>query len=205
MRRLVTVSATTWRRTAPSGHRAKRDRPAMTGHSGQWFACAVLLVVIAGCGARNDHGTSGGGTTAPTTSPSVTPSSPSPSPSAVAPSPPVAADGTSLAACADGTCEVAVSGPVRIKLRDGTFSVTKIEATVAMDFELRLSAGGGGSGTLKGTCGTVATFYLGGGGSGKSCDSTGIPATPPPIQGAVSIQLVGWSTDGAAVLRLVSG
>lgn len=169
-------------------------------------SCAILgallpaLLLAAGCGARSDSGASGGGTPATTSHPS-----PTTSPTTTSPTPPTAADGSRYATCADGTCEVAVARPVRIKIRDGAFSVTKVVANDSMLFKLTFSAGGGGSGTLMSTCGARLTFYLGGGGSAVTCDASGVPATPKPIPGALQVQLVGWATGGAAVLRLVSG
>lgn len=62
-----------------------------------------------------------------------------------------------------------------------------------------------GSGTLRGACSAVTTFYMAGGISSQTCRSDGVVPTPPPVPGAVSMQMTGWTVDGAAVLRLVSG
>jgi hypothetical protein len=116
-----------------------------------------------------------------------------------------AADGTRYAACKDGTCEVAVARKTRITFKDGTLSLSKIRAGDALNFRLKLSYGGSGKGTLKGTCGTVAYFALGGGVRVTTCDASGVPKRPKPFEGEVALQLVGWTADGAAVLRIVSG
>ncbi|ONI90912.1 hypothetical protein ALI22I_10785 [Saccharothrix sp. ALI-22-I] len=144
----------------------------------------LAAMTAAGCGT-----VSGTAVPAPTTT-TTTP-----------PPPPTATDGTDYAACADGTCEVAVSGPVDIALGGsagpGTFSVRTMHAD-GIDFEVTL-AQSGGSGTLKGHC--TLSFVPGGGGS--SCSTK--PSPPPaPRAGVLAVQMVGV-TDGTAVLRLVSG
>jgi hypothetical protein len=116
-----------------------------------------------------------------------------------------AADGTRYAACRDGTCEVAVAKSVKIRIRRGTLSLTKFRAGKSVNFKLDLSDGGGGNGTLKGTCGTIAIFLPGGGGRGVFCNASGIPQRPEVEAGEVALQLAGWTADGAAVLRVVSG
>jgi hypothetical protein len=180
-----------------------------------------VALLVAGCGSSSDDGASGNSAsskgkpsgkparkvTAPaSTSKPVDPpatSTPPPSPS---PTPVTASDGTRYSACADGTCEVAVSRPVRIAVEGGTLSVTKVKPEDSMGFELTFASGGGGSGTLKGTCGAVFTFYRGGGAGASSCGTDTSAATPPaPEPGALLMQLAGWNSDGAAVLRLVSG
>lgn len=167
----------------------------------------VAASLVAGCGSQRDNGASGSEASA-SVSPSAAasePSEPTTSPSPPTRPRPKAADGSRYAACADGTCEVYVTRPVRIKVRGGTFSVTKVKPNDSMDFKLRFSAGGGGSGTLKGTCGGIATFYRGGGIRTVTCDASGVPKRPAREPGALSLQLAGWSSSGAAVLRLVSG
>ncbi|MEQ4304116.1 hypothetical protein ABNF97_22505 [Plantactinospora sp. B6F1] len=170
--------------------------------------CALLAVLLStGCGARRDGAApeSPASTTASpvaTASPSATPApdaATTPAPVRIA----AAADGRRYAACADGTCEVAVSKPVRIRVDGGTFSVTKVKRDVQIDFKLTMSTGAGGSGTLK-SCG-VTKFYLGGGGGAITCGADGVPKRPAPERGALLVQLAGWTADGAGVLRLVSG
>lgn len=122
------------------------------------------------------------------------------------PSPaPTASDGRRYAACADGTCEVAVSRSVDIAVNGGTFSVTKVKPGDSVGFEVTLAGGGGGSGTLKGTCGTIVRFYPGFTSLITCGDADSTPAPPSPAPGALSLQLAGWDSDDAAVLRLVSG
>ncbi|MDW5328993.1 hypothetical protein [Plantactinospora sp. KLBMP9567] len=173
--------------------------------------CALLAVLLsAGCGARRDSDVAEN----PTSSPSSTAASavatasptPTPAPDATTPAPirvRAAADGRRYAACADGTCEVAVTKPVRIRVDGGTFSVTKVKRDVQLDFKLTMPTGAGGSGTLK-SCG-VMKFYLGGGGGVVTCGADGVPERPARERGALLVQLAGWTSDGAGVLRLVSG
>ncbi|MFG2780963.1 hypothetical protein ACGFY7_24305 [Streptomyces prunicolor] len=117
---------------------------------------------------------------------------------------PTASDGRRYAACADGTCEVAVARSVDIAVNGGTFSVTKVKPGDSVDFEVTL-AGGGGSGTLKGTCGAIVRFSPGSTSMITCGDADSTPAPPSPAPGALSLQLAGWDSDDAAVLRLVSG
>lgn len=177
-----------------------------------WLISGALVVTLlaAGCGAPPDSGTSGNNASV-SASPSRTavPASPhtSPSPSATsAPPPPTAADGTRYAACAEGTCEVAVSRPVDIAVDGGTLSVTEVKPDDSLDFELTLTDGGQASGTMKGTCGTTATFHRNGGGTSvATCGAGSTPTPPAPEPGALKMQLAGWNSAHAAVLRLVSG
>ncbi|ONH38152.1 hypothetical protein [Protofrankia coriariae] len=104
----------------------------------------------------------------------------------------------------DGTCEVSVHGPVDIAVGPDALSVTKVSPD-GLDFELSLANGGQASGTLKGTCGTIFTFLRGGGFRSGFCAPGKVQGPPAPEPGTVSVQLAGWSSDGAAVLRLVSG
>ena len=176
----------------------------------RWVFLAVLIV--AGCGGAPAPAPS------PAPSPALSPaaepspelsSEPSPEPSSEGtPERPIvtAADGTRLKACADGTCEVEITEPVRIKLRSGVLKVKKVTRNEAVEFGLTLSSGGGGDGTLKGTCGTISYFFQGGGGRGEFCSSaTAAPERPEPVVGEVALQLEGWTADGAAVLRVVTG
>ena len=173
-----------------------RTLQALTG------SAVLVALLLGGCTSRGDSAAAGKAIPARG---GVDASPASPEPSAPAP---VAADGTNYAACADGTCEISIPGPVDIRVGGGTLKVTKASAQDGLEFDLTLASGAGGNGTLKGTCGTVASFYLGGGGgtmTSPSCDGTGVPEPPEPMPGALSMQLVGWSPDGAAVLRLITG
>ncbi|MGW0835072.1 hypothetical protein [Streptomyces prunicolor] len=197
-----------------------------------WPTAVVLAagLLLAGCGsatperggsaATPEHGGSAasrpatsrpvasrpaGRTTAATATgkPPATPTTPAAS--TPPPPAPTASDGRRYAACADGTCEVAVARSVDIAVNGGTFSVTKVKPGDSVDFEVTLAGGGGGSGTMKGTCGTIVRFYPGSTSliTCGAADST--PAPPSPAPGALSLQLAGWDSDDAAVLRLVSG
>lgn len=169
---------------------------------------AILLTVltVTACGespppAPPTAASSAASPSVPTTSLPVSPSAPSTTAPALKVT---AADGTRLAACADGTCEVAVSRPARIKLRTGTLKVTKVTANDAVEIDLSLRNGGGGTGTLRGTCGTIS-YFSSSGGRGEFCaDASAAPKKPRPERGEVALQLAGWTTDGAAILRLVT-
>jgi hypothetical protein len=197
----------------------------MAGHVNA--LCAVLgVLLVAGCGAGSgdaagDKAIAGSSTTASSqpassavpssavASSAVTGSAAASSTAAVSPTlPPArrAANGTRYSACRDGNCEVAVSGKTRIKFTDGTLSLSKVRANDGLNFKLSLASGAGATGTLKGTCGTIAYFYLGGsGGRMVTCGASGKPARPKPYPGELALQLVGWTSDGAAVLRLATG
>ncbi|MEU4765221.1 hypothetical protein AB0H12_18380 [Actinosynnema sp. NPDC023794] len=151
----------------------------------------LAALATAGCGP-----VSGTAVPAPMTATTTTTTTTTTTPPA-----PTAADGANYAACADGTCEVALSGPVDIPLGGaagpGTFAVRAVLAD-GIEFELT-SAIGGGSGSLKGHC--TATFVPGGG--GMSCSNK--PSPPPePRAGVLAVQMVGV-VDGTAVVRLVTG
>jgi hypothetical protein len=146
-------------------------------------ACAlVAALAVTGCGtADNPDGTGAASTTE---------------------GPPAAADGTNLDACADGNCEVLVSGPVDIRLTGQgggitTLSVIEVNPT-GLRFKTTSEEGGSGSGELEGDC--TLKFYSGGGGS--SCG--GNQAPPQRETGVLAMQLVSVQED-AVVLRLVAG
>ena len=144
----------------------------------------AAALVVAGCAAPD-------ASKAPnTTSPAKT-TTPSPS----------AADGKNVAACADGNCEVLLTGPVDIDLGGhgdvATMSVTGIDSS---GVHVSLKDTGGGTGTADLGTGCTLTFVDGGGGS-----SCGGRQDPPPAQtGVLAAQLVHLD-KGSAVLRLVSG
>jgi hypothetical protein len=168
--------------------------------------CSLLCVLlVAGCGdAGSDGAQASGSPSGPADGSPSGSAAAKPSPSA-APTAVTAADGTRYAACWDGTCEVAVSRPTAISLRFGRLTVSRIQPRDAVAFNLSLP-GGGGNGTLKGTCGTIAYFYRDySGGHGSFCASaTAAPQRPAPQPGEVALQLAGWTATGAAVLRLAS-
>ncbi|MCI2423231.1 hypothetical protein MOQ72_38010 [Saccharopolyspora sp. K220] len=166
-----------------------------------WRAgCALFAALLAaGCGSSLE-----GAAPATTTVPPADTVVPSTTTTTTAPPPVIAADGTNYAACADGTCEISLSQPVNITLNGGTLAVTSVNPD-GIDIDLSLDNGGGGNGTLKGTCGAIFRFHSGGGGDGRFCNPDGSVLPPPePEPGVVALQLVGLS-DGAAVLRVVSG
>jgi hypothetical protein len=110
---------------------------------------------------------------------------------------PTAQDGSDVNACADGTCEVAIAGPVTIPVPGGSLVVSQV-LDDGIEFDLS-AAVGGGSGTLRGFC----TAAFGGGGGSMTCPVTG-PADPPASSpGLLAVQMVGVY-DGAAILRIVS-
>ncbi|MCE6996028.1 hypothetical protein LZG04_14620 [Saccharothrix sp. S26] len=153
----------------------------------RWLLVGGLVAALAAAGCGTVPGTA---VPAPTTTTTTT----------TAP-PPTAADGADYAACADGTCEVALTGPVDIAVGSstgpGTFKVLAVrEDGIEFDVDLPHS---GGHGTLKGYC--TLTFTPGGGGS--RCSNQPLPP-PQPQTGVLAVQLVGV-TGGTAVVRLVTG
>lgn len=114
-----------------------------------------------------------------------------------APPAPTAADGANFQACADGTCEIAISGPATIPLPGGSMVVSQV-LDDGIDFDLN-SASGGGNGSLRGFC--TATF--GGGGGTMDCPREGPPDPPAAVPGFLAVQIVGVA-DGAIVVRIVS-
>jgi hypothetical protein len=174
-----------------------------------------MALLLAGCGAASHSGESGtGGASDSPKGKAGSASSradggaskkPAKSPSASAPAPPTASDGKRYSACSDGTCEVALSRPVEFTVDGGTFTVKKVKPEKSLDFEVTLATGAGASGTLKGTCGPIFRFNESGGGSSSTCASADSTPTPPaPQPGALSLQLAGWDSKKAAVLRFVS-
>ncbi|QKW07701.1 hypothetical protein HUT18_16240 [Streptomyces sp. NA04227] len=187
---------------------------------------ALLALLLSACGSSDGDGDSddvgaGGdakgktGASSAPAEPSARPSAsassavPSPSPTRTSPAPAPAvkaSDGSRYGACADGTCEVAIDGPTSFAVGGGSFAVQKLKKKQSVDFDLTLASGSGGNGTLKGTCGPIFTFFDGGGGGMLGCtDADAAPKRPDPEPGVFKLQLAGWDTQGAAVIRLVSG
>jgi hypothetical protein len=196
--------SSTWDRS-PAGH---PTLPTMS-ISGRARQAGWLLAILlaAGCGNSVAGLASAGSFTAPPTTTTTTTSSSAPvtttTTTTTPPPPATAADGTNYKACRDGTCEVAIGGPVKIAVDGGTFNVTKVSVEDGVEFQLSLS-GGSWSGTFKGNCGSVFQFYLGGGMQVVTCGADGPAAPPTPTPGALSMQLAGYTADGAAVIRMVS-
>ncbi|MFM9371469.1 hypothetical protein [Streptomyces sp. Da 82-17] len=159
---------------------------------------AVLLLTA--CGPeeedRQDVGAAHSGGPSASSGP-PTPPPPSPSPALTA------ADGDDVAACADGDCEVVVSGPVVVRF-DGpggaaTLSVTEV-GRHKVAYSVKSGAGrsqGSASGPGHG-CLTV----LRANGSGNSCGRLA-PGRPERRQDAVVVQLTA-AAGGSALLHIVS-
>jgi hypothetical protein len=147
---------------------------------------AICVLAAAGCGSVEEGTPTGDRQDKPSTAEAAT-----------------AADGTDLAACADGNCEVEVSGPVDIRLTEQRGGVTGLSIVEVgdggVDFTTTSSGGGSGSGRLEPNC--TLTFYEGGGGS--TCSSGEAPPAQPET-GVLAIQLASV-TDDAVVLRIVAG
>jgi hypothetical protein len=163
------------------------------------FGILVAALTLTACGA----------TPAPKATPSARPStaapSPTPSPTPAA-GPTKAADGRNYRVCASRSCEVAITGPVKIRFGGsvpGRLSIKKVSAD-GVDFDVSLSDGSSGNGTLKGGC---SAFSFGGGGGfgtfggdNSNC-ATGLPQARP---GSVTLQ-VPTLRGGTAIMRIVTG
>ncbi|SDK01170.1 hypothetical protein SAMN04488074_10424 [Lentzea albidocapillata subsp. violacea] len=152
--------------------------------------CLLLAYSLAACGT-----TATGGAPAPTTTTTTTVSSAAPTLTA--------ADGANYAACADGTCEVTIPGPVDIAVQSHTFSVTEVTAD---GITFAVAYGGYELGASpKASCGNAYVFRLGESAGGMTGGSCGDPAKPPAaVPGAFVVQLAAVS-EGMAVLRMVAG
>jgi hypothetical protein len=160
----------------------------------------MLVGIVAACGGDGSD-ESGSAVTTETTAETTTSTTAASTTSTL----PTAADGTDLAACADGNCEVEVSGPVDISLTGHASGITTLSVIelVSDGFSFTMASNGSerGSGDLRGGC--ILTFYSSGGGS--SCPGPDQELPPPaPEAGALAMQLVG-ARDGTVVFRLVSG
>ncbi|UJW35760.1 hypothetical protein L3Q67_19370 [Saccharothrix sp. AJ9571] len=141
----------------------------------------LSALLLAGCGSGADPGPAGPQSSAP-------------------PAELTAADGRDYAACADGNCEVLLSGPAEIGL-SGTAGLRKLLVQAVEGDGIRFETQGDGtsSGSLSLNC--ISKFYENGGGS--SC-STGEQEAPEPVDGVVAMQVADLR-EGTVVLRIVSG
>jgi len=166
----------------------------------------LALLVLTGC-AVSRAGAPIPSRTAPSSTPASTPAETATSTSAERPTEPtepelpqvVAADGVDTGACLDGSCEVAIAGPVTIQLPTGALVISAASPD-GVDFDLTTGSGSG-SGNLRGFC--LLTFYPGGLSSSCPVDAPGPPPAPAP--GRVFMQLGGVTADGAPVLRVIAG
>ncbi|MHC3455595.1 hypothetical protein [Streptomyces prasinus] len=170
----------------------------------------LALVALAGCGGFGEEDAGTWGETRPSASrsgadaPPVFSSAPSSGP-AGGPGPESAADGRDPAACADGDCEITVSGPVTIRF-DGPAGRTAVSVSEVgpdrIEYEVESGNGRSASGTEgRGhSCRTV----LRAGGSNTSCGAIGDDGPAGARPGTVVVQ-VAPGEDGTALLRIVSG
>jgi len=145
---------------------------------------------------------------APTKRPTTPAPKPTPIPSEATRTPPpnplsrTAADGRNYDACADGTCEVEVSRPVKIEIDDFIIEFTEVSEK---KFEFTARTGnGGGSSTVSGSGGYCVT-YLSDGGSSSSCIlGDGAPSRPEPTKGELAVEILDF-TAGTAIIRMTLG
>jgi hypothetical protein len=116
---------------------------------------------------------------------------------------PRAADGTNIAACADGNCEVELSGPVDIPLtgQGGGITMLSVTEVTADDFRFTTTSGPGqtGSGGLGEGCISRLTSNSASSGCPGPDPNQPLPAEP----GVLSLQPVSL-TNGSAIVRLAS-
>ncbi|MGX1670684.1 hypothetical protein [Streptomyces sp. NPDC055400] len=163
---------------------------------------ALVALTVGGCGSTDkaDHEAS------PSHRTSKAPSSKDPSPRPSSGQPSVsAADGRDVGACADGNCEIAVTGPVTIRFKGpagpATLSVTEVGRN-KVEYTVKSGNGqskGGATGPGQG-CITV----LRSNGGGNSCGGLDGSTRPSPQPDAVVIQAA-TGEDGTALLHIVSG
>lgn len=152
-------------------------------------AAGLLLLAVAGCGAATHH-------THPDVTPHATTASPTPTPT------PTAADGRDLKACADGNCEVELTGKAEIPVGGyGGVDTLSVKKITAKSLHL-VNSGDGGSGTSEISPGCVSLLYKGG--SAIQCNSGGAASAPERIHGVLSMQVVSLD-EHSAILRLAAG
>ncbi|MEU3186004.1 hypothetical protein ABZ707_17650 [Streptomyces sp. NPDC006923] len=199
---------------------ARRPRAGRSDRWGTGIALAALAsLTVAGCGSPDEAGEAAPPTRQISKSPSAGPSAQKPPPSAQKPPPSArkpsaappsakpsvsAADGRNVGACADGTCEIAVSEPVTFRFKGpagpATLSVTEVGPN-KVEYTVKSGNGrseGGATGPGQG-CITV----LRSNGSSNSCGGLGDAARPSPQPRAVVIQAA-TGAEGTAILHIVS-
>ncbi|MEF9901807.1 hypothetical protein [Streptomyces sp. P9-A2] len=178
---------------------AHREGTARRRRAGTGQALALLTVVaLAGCGGAEEPGT--------TTSHDAYPSA-SRSAGGTAPAQPSvsAADGRDPAACADGNCEIAVSGPVTVRFDGPVGSTTVSVSEVGPDrIEYEVESGNGRSAGGAEGRGQSCRVVLRAGGSSTLCGGIGDDGPPGARPGTVVVQ-VAPGEDGTALLHIVSG
>lgn len=157
---------------------------------------ALVALAVSGCGSTDNADD--------TSSPSRQVSKPTSPPSSSAQPSVSAADGRDVRACADGNCEIAVTGPVTIRFKGpagpATLSVTEVGPN-KVEYTVKSGSGrsqGGARGPGQG-CITV----LRSNGGGNSCGGLDDTARPSPQPDAVVIQAT-TGEDGTAILHIVS-
>lgn len=163
----------------------------------RWLALPALVAaaVVAGC----DRDVAGSARAASTPHPTTTTTTTAATTTAA---PATAADGTDYAACATRTCEIAVSGPVDVRIggsAPGTLSISSVSAD-AVVFTLTLDDGESANGTLKPGC--DATTVGGGSMSGSFAapgDSECVTTPPDAVPGAVTFEMAAMS-GGLAII-----
>ncbi|MFF2161918.1 hypothetical protein ACFVWP_14550 [Streptomyces sp. NPDC058175] len=168
---------------------------------------ATVALAVSGCGSTDnadDTSSPSRQGSKPASAPSASAQPSASTPSASAQPSVSAADGRDVRACADGNCEVAVTGPVTIRFKGpagpATLSVTEVGPN-KVEYTVKSGSGrsqGGASGPGQG-CITV----LRSNGGGNSCSGLGDAARPSPQPDAVVIQAT-TGEDSTAILRIVS-
>ncbi|GLW65869.1 hypothetical protein Arub01_41130 [Actinomadura rubrobrunea] len=169
----------------PTRTSGRRPSPSVPGRARAAACAAVAVLAAAGCSDSDES----------------PPDARAPSAAAVPTT--SAADGTRIAACADGNCEILVTGPVEIDVGGHgglrKLSVVKVAPT-GLSFTATADGGGGGTGTLEPGC--TLRFYENG--QSSACVAGG---SPPPLErqkGVLAMRVTAAGRDGV-VLRLASG